>query len=315
MRVGLIASLAGHTAVLLWGLIAFPDAGSFTTPPVDSLPVELVPLEDLTRLQKGEKDAEIREVAAVKPTEKPKEEPVKPADKPEKAAVEQPTPPTPAPAPAPTPEPEPTPVAEPEPAPAPAPQAAAEPEPAPAEKAPEPAPEAAAPEPIQTKVVPRVKPKPPRPTQTAEKPKEKDFKPNEIAALLNKVEPKGSSSSSKDPASLGSRLAEKNEGLSASEMDLLISKIKQRFNSYGDDYPDDLVITLQFSLDQNGRLEGSPQVLNSYPHPKFDALARAAVRAVHMVDQQETFAFLPRDKFGGAGGWNTVVVNFYPKQR
>ena len=107
MRVGLIASLAGHTAVLLWGLIAFPDAGSFTTPPVDSLPVELVPLEDLTRLQKGEKDAEIREVAAVKPTEKPKEEPVKPADKPEKAAVEQPTPPTPAPAPAPTPEPEP----------------------------------------------------------------------------------------------------------------------------------------------------------------------------------------------------------------
>ncbi|MDN3720776.1 hypothetical protein QW131_19925 [Roseibium salinum] len=170
MRAGLIASLAGHTAILVWGLIAFPDAESFSVPQVDSLPVELVPVEELTKLRIGEKTAEVRDVAAVQPSETPSKETPKPADKPGESKVQQPTQPTPAPTPAPAPAPEPEPVAEPEPAPEPEP--AVEPEPAPEpepatepEPAPEPEPQQeAAPEPqrIVTNVAPRTKPTPPR---------------------------------------------------------------------------------------------------------------------------------------------------------
>jgi len=307
MRVGLIASLAGHSAILLWGLIAFPDAKSFTTPPVDSLPVELVPVEELTRLQKGEKDAEVREVAAVKPSETPREDPVKPAEKPKQAAVEQPTPPTPAPQPEPAPAP--TPVAEPEPAPAPVPEKAAEPEPAPAEQAPEPAPEAAAPEPIQTKVVPRTKPKPPRPTQTAEQPKEKDFKPNEIAALLNKVEPSGGGSPSQDPASLGSRLSQDdNVKMSQSELDALRGQIARCWSPpVGAVGAEDLKVRVKFGLDRSGEVSASPEVLNSSSNPAFRAAASSAVRAVMRCAPYS----LPASKYEA---WQEVIINFDPRE-
>lgn len=307
MRVGLIASLVGHAAVLLWGLIAFPDARSFTTPPVDSLPVELVPVEEITRLQKGEKDAEVRDVAAVKPSEKPKEDPVKPADKPDQATVEQPTPPTPEPEPAP--EPEPVPAAEPEPAPAPAPEPAAEPEPAPAEKAPEPAPEAAAPEPIQTKVVPRVKPKPPRPTRTAEKPKEEDFRPNEIAALLNKVEPRGGGSPSKDPASLGSPVSQdSNVKMSQSELDALRGQIARCWSPpVGAVGAEDLKVRVKFGLDRSGEVSASPEVMNSSSNPAFRAAASSAVRAVMRCAPYS----LPASKYEA---WQEVIINFDPRE-
>ncbi|WP_417678414.1 cell envelope biogenesis protein TolA [Roseibium sp.] len=309
MRVGLIASLAGHTAVLLWGLIAFPDAGSFTTPPVDSLPVELVPVEDITRLQKGEKDAEVREVAAVKPSETPKEKPAEPTEKPDQPAVAQPTPPTPEPAPAPEPTPEPAPPAEPEPAPAPEPAPEPEPEPAPAEKAPEPAPEAAAPEPIRTNVVPRTKPKPPRPTQTAEKPKEKDFKPNEIAALLNKVEPTGGGSTSQDPASLGSRLSQDtNVNMSQSELDALRGQIARCWSPpVGAVGAEDLKVRVKFGLDRSGQVSASPEVLNSNSNPAFRAAASSAVRAVMRCAPYS----LPASKYEA---WQEVIINFDPRE-
>ncbi|MEP3669264.1 MAG: cell envelope biogenesis protein TolA, partial [Roseibium sp.] len=200
MRAGLIASLAGHTAVLVWGLVALPDAETFSTSPVDSLPVELVPVEELTRLQKGEKtETEIRDVAALTPTEAPPREAPQPEEKPGDATAEQAPAPTPEPAPEPepVPEPEPEPEPMPEPEPSPEPEPAPEPEPTPAAE-PEPEPEPAPveePKPVVTNVTPRTKPTPPRPTQTAEKPQDENFNPNQISALLNKVEPAGGSTS------------------------------------------------------------------------------------------------------------------------
>ncbi|AXS41792.1 cell envelope biogenesis protein TolA [Breoghania sp. L-A4] len=326
MRAGFVASAVGHLAILAWGLVALPAAERFEVANVESLPVDLVPIEDITRLRIGARDAEQREEARPEPAKKPSETPTeaeKPGDTPAREATNAP-PPAPEPAPEPVAEPAPTPEPEPVSEPAPAPEPQAEPEPAK-----EPVVEAAKPEPVPepVKVTPRTKPTPPKPVQVAkampqtprtpdtpEKP-EKKFDPNNIAALLNKVEPRGGAAEpSPEPASLGSQLSKDTGRLTASEMELLITKIRQRFYYWGDDYPDDLNITIQFSLSQDGRLVGRPQVINSHSYPKFDALARAAVTAVSRVDQEETFAFLPRDKFGGVNGWSTVVVNFYPKQ-
>lgn len=315
MRAGFVASAVGHLAILAWGLVALPGIERFEVTIQEAVPVEMVTLSDVTRNRKGERDGEQSEIARARPAEKPAEKPAD-AEKPAKEPVRKvaATPP-----PAPAPAPEPTPAREP----APAPQAEPAPpkEPEPEAEAPKPEPEPA-PQPV--KVTPRTKPTPPEPlkvaaaspqtTETVDKPK-KDFDPNNIAALLNKVEPKGAAGEAgPEPASLGSNRSQETGALSASDQDLLIAKIKQRFSYYGDDYPDDLKITIQFSLSEDGHVVGTPEVLNSHDHPKFSVLARAAVRAVLRVDQEESFAFLPRDKFGGAGGWSTLVVNFYPKQ-
>ncbi len=310
MRAGLIASLAGHTAVLLWGLIAFPDAESFTVPPVDSLPVELVPIEELTKLRIGEKTAEIRAVAAVQPAEKPSEELPKPADKPGESKVEQPAPPTPSPPPPPAPVPEPTPVAEPEPAPDPAP--APEPEPAPKAEpapAPEPVPQqqaAPAPQPIITKVAPRSKPTPPK---RAPEPPKDDFSSTQIAALLNKVEPaKQTGQTSQEQASLGSRKGQENVRMSQSELDALRGQVAQCWSPpVGAVGAEDLKVRVRFNLSQNGEVSSSPEVMNSNGNPAFRAAASSAVRAIMRCQPYS----LPVAKYEA---WQEVIINFDPRE-
>ncbi len=314
MRAGLIASLAGHAAVLLWGLIAFPDAEKFAVQPVDSLPVDLVPIEEITKLRIGEKTAEIREVAAVQPNEKPSEELPKPADKPGESKVEQPTPPTPAPtpAPAPAPQPEPEPAKAAEPAPAPEPTPAPSPEPAPKAEpkpAPEPAPQqqaAAAPQPILTKVAPRAKPTPPK--RVPEPPKE-DFDSTQIAALLNKTEPaQQTGQASQQEASLGSRKGQQDVRMSQSELDALRGQVAQCWNPpVGAVGAEDLMVRVRFNLSQNGQVSGSPEVINSSGNPAFNAAASSATRAI-MRCQPYT---LPIAKYEA---WQEVIINFDPRE-
>ena len=313
MRAGLIASLAGHSAILLWGLVALPGAETFNTKPVESLPVDLVPIEELTRLQKGEKtETEIREVAAVQPSEKPPVEAPQPAENPGESKVEQPTPPTPAPEPAPEPEPTPEPAPQPEPAPAaePEPAPAAEPAPAPsaeAEPAPQPQP-AEEPKPIVTSVAPRSKPTPPRPQRTAER-TESDFNPNQISALLNKVEPAGgSTSTSQDPASLGSRNGAENVRMTLSELDALRSQVAQCWSPpVGAIGAETLAVKVKFGLDRSGQVSASPEVMNGSSNPAFRAAASSAVRAVMRCAPYS----LPAEKYDA---WQEVIINFDPRE-
>ncbi|WP_417667643.1 cell envelope biogenesis protein TolA [Roseibium sp.] len=311
MRAGLIASVAGHTAVLLWGLVALPGAETFNTQPVDSLPVELVPIEELTRLRKGEKtETEIRDVAAVRPSETPPVEAPQPADKPGESRVDQPTPPTPEPQPAPEPEPAPAPDPEPQPAPEPAPEPEpapqAEPEPAP-EPEPQPEPEQVeAPKPVVTSVTPRSKPTPPR--RTAEKP-EDTFNPNQISALLNKVEPSGgSTATSQDPASLGSQRGAENVRMSQSELDALRAQVSQCWSPpVGAVGAESLAVRVKFGLDRSGEVSSSPEVLNSNSNPAFRAAASSAVRAIMRCAPYS----LPVAKYQA---WQEVIINFDPRE-
>jgi len=304
MRVGLIASLAGHSVVLAWGFIALPDAESFPTPSVETLPVELVPISELTQLQLGERDAEeIRDVSALNPAETPAEDVPAPAERPAENRQVQPTPPAPTPpAPTPDPTPAPEPVAEPEPAPAPVADAEPAPEPEPAaEPAPAAEPE---PQPIVTSARPRSKPAPPRPSQP-----EQDFSTNQIAALLNKVEPAGGASSNSDqPASLGSNRGRENIRMTQSELDALRSQVSQCWNPpVGAAGAEDLNVRVRFNLSQSGEVSGGPEVLNSSSNPAFRAAASSAVRAVMRCAPYS----LPVAKYDA---WQEVILNFDPRE-
>ncbi len=325
MRTGLIVSVSGHMALVLWGLVALPGAEPFDTKPMESLPVDLVPIGEFTQLHKGEKTAELKE----QPNESTAKEANKKAPEPDKTAgeakTELQTPPTPRPtnqsvaaqessAPPPTPTPEPAPVkpAPVKPAAEPAPKAEPEPvkqavaEAAPAEEAPKPLMS----EPV--KVTPRSKPVPPKPQQqTAQQQPKKDekFNPNEISALLNKVDPSGGGTAgATEAASLGSRTGNNNVKMTVSELDALRGQIARCWNPpVGAAGASDLAVRLQFNLSMAGEVEGSPRVINSSGNPSFRAASDSAVRAV-MRCQPYT---LPAEKYDA---WREVIINFDPSQ-
>ncbi|ADZ69352.1 cell envelope integrity protein TolA [Polymorphum gilvum] len=321
MRGGFIASVTGHLAVLAWGFIALPASERFEVKPVESLSVDLIPIEDVTRVLKGERNAELREVAAVRPTETKRDDAPDPEKTTGEAKVEMPTPPSPRPAPqpvkapeppAPAPAPEPAPVkpeppkpepvaTPPEPAPAP------EPEPKAAEAPAEAAPKTAEPTPV--KVVPRTKPTPPPKTQTAQRPREDTFNPNQISALLNKIDPSGGgTAASTQPASLGTARGEANVRMSQSELDALRGQISRCWNPpVGAAGADDLLVRLQFQLTVDGAVDGSPRVLNSSSNPSFRAASDSAVRAVMRCAPYS----LPGNKYET---WKDVIINFDPRE-
>jgi hypothetical protein len=72
VRAGVAISSIGHAVILGWGLIAFAPA-AFDTPPAESMPVDLVPITDITQLQACNKDAPKKEQP--KQTGEKKEEP------------------------------------------------------------------------------------------------------------------------------------------------------------------------------------------------------------------------------------------------
>lgn len=307
MRAGLIASLTGHTVILVWGLVALPGAESFPDPVVDSLPVELVSLSELTEIQIGETDGDIEAAPAPKPVETPQPEPPEPAETvaPEPAPVAA-TPPPPTPSPAPAPAPEPVTAPDPEPEPAPAPVAEPAPEPEPAEEPQQAPPE---PQPIVTSAVPRSKPAPP--TRTEEKPE--DIQVADNPDLLNKVnQALSNTSTSQAPASAGTRNGVQHAGLSANEKDVIAQMIREKWSRLPDQYPSDLKVIVRFKLSPQGKLSGAPTVENSHPDPRFQALASAALRAVYRVDAEGGFEILPREKYDGPNGWNTMQPTLYP---
>jgi len=70
MRVGLIVSAAGHGAILLWSVLAWPDAESLAAKPIEMFPVELVTIGEVTDISLG------APTAAVQPEPKPDTETV-----------------------------------------------------------------------------------------------------------------------------------------------------------------------------------------------------------------------------------------------
>lgn len=205
MKSGLVFSTALHTAVLTWGLWSLSAPDPLEVASVESMPVELVSIEEFSQSVAGAKDAPLAETSAPTPTEKPEtlpmpaenvgdnevdlETPPTPVERPravEQAAAAQPaaTPPEPTPEPEPAPEPEvaetPPPVETP---PAETPAEAPPPEPVEADPVEQAIAEAEAPPEVppapKNVPVPASKPTPPRPVVAETREPEREERPAE----------------------------------------------------------------------------------------------------------------------------------------
>jgi outer membrane biosynthesis protein TonB len=146
MKAGLVTSVCLHALLLGLGLFTLSAPSALEVADVESLPVDIIPIEEVTNIQQGEKTATVKEKPAPLPTKRP--DIVPEAQKVGENTVDTEKPPTPeakpkpvetAAAPPPAPEPKPKPVEKPKeavvekpvpkPEPVPTPEVAAEPKP------------------------------------------------------------------------------------------------------------------------------------------------------------------------------------------
>ncbi len=336
MRVGLAISLGLHAALIGGAVLTLSQPEAFDVRDVESLPVELVEIGEITQTQEGAQDAPQDGPAAPEPVERavPEPEAVNIGDNerdqatPETqeqlpAPVEEVRLPEPAEPPPPTPsedrpreivpvdpveelieaEPRPVPFPQPSPAPQPEPepQQAAEPEPA------------AAPERVvlpDTLPVPTARPSrsqvPLQESRNQEEPRPID----EVASLLNRDRGSGGGAASNEQtASVGARRTTGGTTLTQSEMDALRGQIQSCWNvPSGVTDADQLRVSIRFNLDRNGRVEGRPAVIDSSGNRAADD---SAMRAIMICNNRFDGFNLPQDKYEA---WQQVVVNFDPSE-
>lgn len=289
MRTGLVVSSILHAVVLGWGLVTFAPA-VLETPKTESMPVDLVPISEITQLQAGNRNAPKQEQAkqAAEKVAEPKQAP-EPEKKPKQPEVKTAAAPPPPP---PEPKPEPAPKKE--------------------EPKPEPKPEAAA-----TPMPPKRQPPPPKPKSTetakANTPKQRDFNPDQIAALLDRRQPTAQRAAEQvsPTASLGASTGNAPR-LTQSEIDALRAQIQACWNPpVGAENAHDLVVQVRVQFRTDGTLAAEPQVVNRGSSPYFQVAAESATRAVRRcqpytlpaakydVWRDVEVTFDPRDMFGG----------------
>jgi colicin import membrane protein len=307
MKTGLTISIAGHAAVLLWGLISFA-AAPYEVPPTESLPVDIISDTDFSQLVAGDRTARqtpkpkplVEKVAEAKPTEPApkvveKQEVV--------AATNDPAPPPPEPK---LPEPKPVPVP---------PEARAEPQRQEPEKKPEPKPdpitEALKKEETKKPEPKKEEAKAPLPPKKPEVPRkvEPKFDAGKIAALLDKRDPQRHAATGtilNPTASLGATTGNA-PTLTQTEIDALRAQIQQCWNPpAGAAEAKELIVTVRLLLKQDGTLSGEPILLNRSGAPYFQVAAESALRAIRRCQPYR----LPIAKYDV---WKDVEVTFDPR--
>ena len=71
MKGSLVTSTVLHAAVICWALLTLSGPRTLDVADVDALPVDIVPVQSITQVQKGEKKAPAKHPAAPKPTSRP----------------------------------------------------------------------------------------------------------------------------------------------------------------------------------------------------------------------------------------------------
>ncbi|MBS9479202.1 cell envelope biogenesis protein TolA [Ancylobacter radicis] len=312
MRAGLVASSALHAGLIGFMLVSFSSARPLE-PMQESMPIDIVSDAELSQMMAGKKDAPKTEkpkpvVEKVAPTPKPAEQlEAKVTEKPEvKAAAEPVAPPPPA-------------EAKPEPKPA---AAQANPEPAPpkdaesiAAKPPEAPKDAPKPDQqAQAKPAPAPprKPKDIPPKVVQQPPKDQqEFKPNEIAALLDKrtaTRQAAIGDTINSTASLGASVGTA-ATLSQTEIDALRARLMQLWNPpAGAANPEELIVTIRIRLNQDGTLSGPPMVVTSGTSPFFMTARDSAIRAIF---RGQPFNMLNPAKYEA---WKDIEVTFDPRE-
>ncbi|WP_029353243.1 cell envelope integrity/translocation protein TolA [Bosea sp. 117] len=319
MRAGLISSTALHAGVLGFMLVSFSSAKPFDPTLTESMPIDIISDAELSQMMAGKKDAAKAEkpkpvVEKVAPEPKPVDNlDDKITEKPKiKAANEPPPPPPPPPEVKP---PEPKPEAAPKP-----PQAKADPAPTDAEalksKPPEPKKEEPKPEQMAQlpppPPMPPKKPPPPKPVvQAPPSDQQREFKPNEIAALLDKRTPQRQAAigdTINNTASLGAARGT-SAMLSQTEIDALRARLMSLWNPpAGAANPQELIVTVRIRLNIDGTLAGPPQVMTSGSSPFFMSARESAVRAVF---RGQPFNMLSPSKYDA---WKDIEITFDPRE-
>ncbi len=286
MRRGLIISLALHLLILFSAIAVFPFTGERLPVKPTPLPVDLVTQAELTKIKAGQRKAKAQ--AANKDT---KPEPVKKkvlkAPKPTKVKTVK--------APAPKPKPKPKKQVKAKPKPKPKPKKVAK------KSKPKP-------KPVKVAAKPKPKPKP----KTAPR-KKKEFDPDNIAALLNKVPDAGPRTTAalkpkKKPEPARGRSNGRDLSMTFNEIDALRAKISQCWNPpVGGLGADAIKVKLRLRLREDGVLSREPEVVNREGSPFFRAAADAAVRAVMLCQPYQ----LPPKKYAM---WRDMILNFDPKE-
>lgn len=348
MKAGLSSSVVLHAALLGFGLLTLSAPSALEVADVEALPVDIIPVESITQIQKGDKKAPMAEKPAPLPTERPAIVPD--AEEIGDNQVDTKLPPTPEPTPRPV---ETAAIPAPSPEPAPKPEEQAPPEATPAESEPVPATEVTpepqprtevAPDPVAQTIVsenaeaetvklpenapaPDARPQPPQ-AQTAKAPdrkntdepaarqaqrpqsEEKQFDADQVAALLNKEKASGGGARrSQQEASLGGTKSTGGSKLSQSEMDALRGQVQRCWNiPAGATDGGNLKVSVQFKLDSSGAIEGSPEIIAG---GGSSGVERAAAEAARRAVVRCSPYTLPAEKYDA---WADVIVHFDPSE-
>jgi outer membrane biosynthesis protein TonB len=303
MRRSLTISVLVHAGILAAAFVVLPNPKEFKVEDQESIPVDIVSIEDLRKTQATVKTPEKpAEKVAPKPVDVVKQ--VKPAPEvaPEikTAAKEASAPPEPKPKPTEKPKPE----AKPEPAPKPEEMADLlkkidQPE----EKKPE----------KQAEAKPEKKPdeKPPEKKPEKNLKPKKEFNPDDIAAFLNKTDDKRTAPL-KQQAETGTpkqgeyNLSGIDEGVAATLRDKLRQALERCWDVPAGAREAAIVVKVHFFLNPDGTVSGMPNVVNSSSDPLFTVTAQSAVSAVMSC---QAYDFLPADKYDA---WREITFTFNP---
>lgn len=317
---GMIVSGTAHAAVLLWAAVSFA-AKPLEVPPSESMPVDIISIQDFSQMMAGSKTAPKKETP--KPLVEKKAEP-KPvenqaaevSDKPEITAS---APPPPAEVPPPPKPVEKKPEAQPAP-----PQPAEKQE---AKKEPEkkqPDAEALKPEKKEEKKPPPKKlaatapPPPKRPEQKkpAEKPpvphqEQSRFNADQIQALLDKRQPRryaAAGDTLNSTPALGATRGNAPQ-LTMNEIDALRARIQQCWNPpAGQADAKELTVLVRIQFNQDGSLATEPRITSRVSPGYQQVAAESAVRAIRRC---APYSFMPAAKYEA---WKDIEVNFDPRE-
>jgi outer membrane biosynthesis protein TonB len=272
---GTFISAALHGAILLWVLVAFPPS-NLDKAPLVAIPIDLASQGDVTKIKAGTKDAKDDGALAGKPEEK-KPEAAKEAKPPEQpASLDDKVDDKKA---------------------KPKDEAAAKPDTQKQD-------DKTAKDPKQAAADPPKKPKP--------QAKKRDFNPDKIAALLNKIpdaadDPKPVMPDDGTPPKKVKGQTNGTEiTMSVNEIDALRARVADCWSPPpGGLGADQIVVKLRLKLNEDGTLVGYPTVANSGSSRFFQAAADSAVRAVYQCQPYE----LPKAKYAL---WRDMILNFDP---
>jgi outer membrane biosynthesis protein TonB len=138
-----------------------------------------------------------------------------------------------------------------------------------------------------------------------------EFNADEISALLNKQAPSGGGAKrSTETASLGGKKTI-GTGLSASEIDNVRGQIQGNWNMPGGlTGVAEVRVVIRVSLDPSGNIVGQPEITaTGGPEGTRRAVESSTRRALLRSAPLQN---LPREKYDGEKGWNTLFLNFDP---